>query len=113
MSPLGFTDPTPRPGRRFPSRGGGGGVLVQRWAPRKPRHCGPWPGNPSDLAPLFAGYLLSLFAVSLFLLMIGSSAFSNWWLGLWLDEGSQVSVPPALDHVEWVTDRALNAPDTQ
>nr|XP_045368943.1 ATP-binding cassette sub-family C member 12 isoform X1 [Camelus bactrianus] len=39
------------------------------------------------------GYLLSLFVVSLFLLMIGSSAFSNWWLGLWLDQGSQVSSP--------------------
>ncbi|XP_051689838.2 ATP-binding cassette sub-family C member 12 isoform X2 [Oryctolagus cuniculus] len=37
------------------------------------------------------GYLLSLFAVSLFLLMIGSSAFSNWWLGFWLDKGSQVT----------------------
>ncbi|XP_075392495.1 ATP-binding cassette sub-family C member 12 isoform X3 [Tenrec ecaudatus] len=37
------------------------------------------------------GYLLSLFALCLFLLMIGSSAFSNWWLGLWLDEGSQMT----------------------
>ncbi|KAF6287414.1 ATP binding cassette subfamily C member 12 [Rhinolophus ferrumequinum] len=37
------------------------------------------------------GYLLSLFTVSLFLLMIGSSAFSNWWLGFWLDKGSQVT----------------------
>ncbi|XP_070356670.1 ATP-binding cassette sub-family C member 12 isoform X4 [Equus asinus] len=37
------------------------------------------------------GYLLSLFTVSLFLLMIGSSAFGNWWLGLWLDKGSQVT----------------------
>ncbi|XP_021572997.1 multidrug resistance-associated protein 9 [Carlito syrichta] len=37
------------------------------------------------------GYLLSLFTVSLFLLMIGSSAFSNWWLGLWLDNGSQMT----------------------
>uniref|UniRef100_G3UKQ2 ATP binding cassette subfamily C member 12 n=1 Tax=Loxodonta africana TaxID=9785 RepID=G3UKQ2_LOXAF len=35
------------------------------------------------------GYLLSLLAVALFLLMIGSSAFSNWWLGLWLDQGSR------------------------
>ncbi|XP_042637639.1 ATP-binding cassette sub-family C member 12 [Orycteropus afer afer] len=40
------------------------------------------------------GYLLSLFAVSLFLLMIGSSAFSNWWLGLWLDKGSQITCGP-------------------
>ncbi|XP_057169867.1 ATP-binding cassette sub-family C member 12 [Ursus arctos] len=40
------------------------------------------------------GYLLSLFAVSLFLLMIGSSAFSNWWLGLWLDKGSQMTCGP-------------------
>ncbi|KAM5207793.1 LOW QUALITY PROTEIN: ATP-binding cassette sub-family C member 12 [Hipposideros larvatus] len=37
------------------------------------------------------GYLLSLFAVSLFLPMSGSSAFSNWWLGFWLDEGSQMT----------------------
>ncbi|XP_037672018.1 multidrug resistance-associated protein 9 [Choloepus didactylus] len=40
------------------------------------------------------GYLLSLFTVSLFLLMIGSSAFSNWWLGLWLDKGSQMTCGP-------------------
>ncbi|XP_004629247.1 multidrug resistance-associated protein 9 isoform X1 [Octodon degus] len=40
------------------------------------------------------GYLLSLFTTSLFLLMIGSSAFSNWWLGLWLDKGSQMSCGP-------------------
>uniref|UniRef100_A0A8C3VT38 ATP binding cassette subfamily C member 12 n=1 Tax=Catagonus wagneri TaxID=51154 RepID=A0A8C3VT38_9CETA len=40
------------------------------------------------------GYLLSLFAVSLFLLMIGSSAFSSWWLGLWLDMGSQMTCGP-------------------
>uniref|UniRef100_H0WU32 ATP-binding cassette sub-family C member 12 n=1 Tax=Otolemur garnettii TaxID=30611 RepID=H0WU32_OTOGA len=37
------------------------------------------------------GYLLSLFTVALFLLMIGSSAFGNWWLVLWLDKGSQIS----------------------
>uniref|UniRef100_A0A8C9UV77 ATP-binding cassette sub-family C member 12 n=1 Tax=Spermophilus dauricus TaxID=99837 RepID=A0A8C9UV77_SPEDA len=37
------------------------------------------------------GYLLSLFAMLFFLLMIGSSAFSNWWLGLWLDKGSEIT----------------------
>ncbi|XP_076694411.2 ATP-binding cassette sub-family C member 12 isoform X2 [Callospermophilus lateralis] len=37
------------------------------------------------------GYLLSLFAMFFFLLMIGSSAFSNWWLGLWLDKGSEIT----------------------
>lgn len=42
--------------------------------------------------PRLAGYLLSVFTVSLFLLMIGGSAFSNWWLGFWLDQGSQVSL---------------------
>ncbi|EHB16370.1 Multidrug resistance-associated protein 9 [Heterocephalus glaber] len=36
----------------------------------------------------------SLSSVSLFLLMIGSSAFSNWWLGLWLDKGSQMNCGP-------------------
>ncbi|OWK15922.1 hypothetical protein Celaphus_00004092 [Cervus elaphus hippelaphus] len=40
------------------------------------------------------GYLLSLFVVSLFVLMIGSSAFSNWWLGVWLDKGSQMTCGP-------------------
>ncbi|XP_036922273.1 ATP-binding cassette sub-family C member 12 [Sturnira hondurensis] len=40
------------------------------------------------------GYVLSLFTVSLFLLMIGSSAFSNWWLGFWLDKGSQATCGP-------------------
>ncbi|XP_025303547.1 ATP-binding cassette sub-family C member 12 isoform X4 [Canis lupus dingo] len=40
------------------------------------------------------GYLLSLFVVSFFLLMIGSSAFSNWWLGLWLDKSSQMTCGP-------------------
>ncbi|XP_065776548.1 ATP-binding cassette sub-family C member 12 isoform X4 [Muntiacus reevesi] len=40
------------------------------------------------------GYLLSLFVVSLFVLMIGSSAFSNWWLGVWLDKGSQMMCGP-------------------
>ncbi|KAM5262380.1 ATP-binding cassette sub-family C member 12 isoform 1-T1 [Ctenodactylus gundi] len=35
------------------------------------------------------GYLLTVFTMSLFLLMIGSSAFSNWWLGFWLDKSSQ------------------------
>uniref|UniRef100_A0A4X2L1P8 ATP binding cassette subfamily C member 12 n=1 Tax=Vombatus ursinus TaxID=29139 RepID=A0A4X2L1P8_VOMUR len=34
------------------------------------------------------GYILSIFVVFLFFLMIGSSAFSNWWLGYWLDQGS-------------------------
>ncbi|XP_062967664.1 ATP-binding cassette sub-family C member 12 isoform X4 [Cynocephalus volans] len=40
------------------------------------------------------GYLLSLFTVFLFLLMIGSSAFSSWWLSLWLDKGSQMTCGP-------------------
>ncbi|XP_074149416.1 ATP-binding cassette sub-family C member 12 isoform X1 [Sminthopsis crassicaudata] len=34
------------------------------------------------------GYILSISVVFLFFLMIGSSAFSNWWLGYWLDQGS-------------------------
>ncbi|XP_036607744.1 multidrug resistance-associated protein 9 [Trichosurus vulpecula] len=34
------------------------------------------------------GYILSIFVVFLFFLMIGSSAFSNLWLGYWLDQGS-------------------------
>ncbi|KAM9046573.1 LOW QUALITY PROTEIN: ATP-binding cassette sub-family C member 12 [Megaptera novaeangliae] len=40
------------------------------------------------------GYFLSLFVVSLFLLMIGSSAFSNLWLGVWLNKGSQMTCGP-------------------
>ncbi|XP_060041594.1 ATP-binding cassette sub-family C member 12 isoform X3 [Erinaceus europaeus] len=40
------------------------------------------------------GYLLSLVTVFFFLLMIGSSAFSNWWMGLWLDKGSKMTCGP-------------------
>ncbi|XP_016069254.1 PREDICTED: multidrug resistance-associated protein 9 [Miniopterus natalensis] len=40
------------------------------------------------------GYLLSLFTVALFLLMIGSTAFSNWWLGFWFDKSSQMTCGP-------------------
>ncbi|XP_008820849.1 multidrug resistance-associated protein 9 [Nannospalax galili] len=36
------------------------------------------------------GYLVSFLVTSLFFLMMGSSAFSTWWLGLWLDRSSQV-----------------------
>ncbi|XP_054856398.1 ATP-binding cassette sub-family C member 12-like isoform X2 [Eublepharis macularius] len=34
------------------------------------------------------GFLLSFFIVLLFVLMIGCSAFSNWWLSFWLEQGS-------------------------
>ncbi|XP_006903270.1 PREDICTED: multidrug resistance-associated protein 9-like, partial [Elephantulus edwardii] len=40
------------------------------------------------------GYFLSLLVMFLFLLMIGSPAFSNWWLGIWLDKGSQTTCGP-------------------
>lgn len=36
------------------------------------------------------GYLVSFLVLCLFFLMMGSSAFSTWWLGIWLDRGSQV-----------------------
>ncbi|XP_051576098.1 ATP-binding cassette sub-family C member 12-like isoform X2 [Myxocyprinus asiaticus] len=34
------------------------------------------------------GYLLLLVVVLLFTLLVGSTAFSNWWLSYWLDQGS-------------------------
>ncbi|XP_037734014.1 ATP-binding cassette sub-family C member 12 isoform X6 [Chelonia mydas] len=34
------------------------------------------------------GFILSSFVVLLFILMIGCSAFSNWWLSFWLEQGS-------------------------
>uniref|UniRef100_A0A8C8SY07 ATP-binding cassette sub-family C member 5 n=1 Tax=Pelusios castaneus TaxID=367368 RepID=A0A8C8SY07_9SAUR len=34
------------------------------------------------------GFILSFFVVLLFILMIGSSTFSNWWLSFWLEQGS-------------------------
>ncbi|XP_040591287.1 ATP-binding cassette sub-family C member 12 isoform X2 [Mesocricetus auratus] len=40
------------------------------------------------------GYLVSFLVLCLFFLMMGSSAFSTWWLGLWLDRGSQVICAP-------------------
>ncbi|CAK6436568.1 unnamed protein product [Pipistrellus nathusii] len=40
------------------------------------------------------GYLLSLLIVTLFLLVIGSTAFSNWWLSFWLDRASEMTCGP-------------------
>nr|XP_056718351.1 ATP-binding cassette sub-family C member 12-like [Euleptes europaea] len=34
------------------------------------------------------GFILWFFVVLLFVLMIGCSAFSNWWLSFWLEQGS-------------------------
>lgn len=62
-------------------------------------------------SPSLAGYLLSLFTVTLFLLMIGSTAFSNWWLGFWLDKASEVSGPRAPADAEEVAPGSLTPPD--
>ncbi|KAM8799191.1 ATP-binding cassette sub-family C member 12-like [Eudromia elegans] len=35
------------------------------------------------------GFTLSSFIVLLFMLMIGSSAFSNWWLSFWIEQDSE------------------------
>ncbi|XP_036296981.1 ATP-binding cassette sub-family C member 12 [Pipistrellus kuhlii] len=40
------------------------------------------------------GYLLSLFTLTLFLLLIGSTAFSSWWLSFWLDKASEMTCGP-------------------
>ncbi|XP_055476933.1 ATP-binding cassette sub-family C member 12 [Psammomys obesus] len=40
------------------------------------------------------GYLASFLVLCLFFLMMGCSAFSTWWLGLWLDRGSQAICAP-------------------
>uniref|UniRef100_A0AAR2JNZ2 ATP-binding cassette, sub-family C (CFTR/MRP), member 12 n=1 Tax=Pygocentrus nattereri TaxID=42514 RepID=A0AAR2JNZ2_PYGNA len=34
------------------------------------------------------GYFLLLFVILIFILLVGSTAFSNWWLSYWLHEGS-------------------------
>ncbi|XP_072527070.1 ATP-binding cassette sub-family C member 12 [Salminus brasiliensis] len=34
------------------------------------------------------GYFLLLFVILIFVLLVGSTAFSNWWLSYWLDQGS-------------------------
>lgn len=36
------------------------------------------------------GPLAFLFIISLFMLNVGSTAFSNWWLSYWIKEGSGV-----------------------
>lgn len=36
------------------------------------------------------GPLAFLFIISLFMLNVGSTAFSNWWLSYWINEGSGV-----------------------
>uniref|UniRef100_A0AAR2LR34 ATP-binding cassette sub-family C member 5 n=1 Tax=Pygocentrus nattereri TaxID=42514 RepID=A0AAR2LR34_PYGNA len=37
------------------------------------------------------GYFLLLFVILIFILLVGSTAFSNWWLSYWLHEGSGVN----------------------
>lgn len=36
------------------------------------------------------GYILAVFVFLMFFLMVGSSAFSSWWLGHWIEQGSGV-----------------------
>ena len=115
MSPLGFLGPNAQSCHVSLESGSQGGSPFpvgfdfprQGWTPRKRSpHCRAASVTPGPLSSP-AGYLLSLFVVSLFLLMIGSSAFSSWWLGVWLDKGSQVSSPLALANVESVA-KSLN-----
>uniref|UniRef100_A0A9J7Y8K9 ATP-binding cassette sub-family C member 5 n=1 Tax=Cyprinus carpio carpio TaxID=630221 RepID=A0A9J7Y8K9_CYPCA len=37
------------------------------------------------------GYILLLFVILLFTLLVGSTAFSSWWLSYWLEQGSGVN----------------------
>nr|XP_033797358.1 multidrug resistance-associated protein 9-like isoform X2 [Geotrypetes seraphini] len=37
------------------------------------------------------GYILSIFIILLFILVIGSSVFSNWWLSYWLEQSSGIN----------------------
>ncbi|CAO2610760.1 ATP-binding cassette sub-family C member 12 [Lemmus lemmus] len=53
------------------------------------------------------GYLVSFLVLCLFFLMMGSSAFSTWWLGLWLDRGSQVICAPQSNKTPCNVDQTL------
>ncbi|XP_076427902.1 ATP-binding cassette sub-family C member 12 isoform X5 [Peromyscus maniculatus bairdii] len=53
------------------------------------------------------GYLVSFLVLCLFFLMMGSSAFSTWWLGLWLDRGSQVICAPQSNRTACNGDQTL------
>ncbi|KAK7806243.1 hypothetical protein U0070_023858 [Myodes glareolus] len=53
------------------------------------------------------GYLVSFLVLCLFFLMMGSSAFSTWWLGLWLDRGSQVICAPQSNNTACSADQTL------
>uniref|UniRef100_F7GCF3 ATP-binding cassette sub-family C member 12 n=1 Tax=Monodelphis domestica TaxID=13616 RepID=F7GCF3_MONDO len=57
------------------------------------------------------GYLRSISVVFLFFLMIGSSAFSNWWLGYWLDQGSGVGCRTSHDETPCQPGDILLNPD--
>uniref|UniRef100_A0A8B9HVW3 ATP-binding cassette sub-family C member 5 n=1 Tax=Astyanax mexicanus TaxID=7994 RepID=A0A8B9HVW3_ASTMX len=37
------------------------------------------------------GYFLLLLVILIFVLLVGSTAFANWWLSFWLDQGSGVN----------------------
>ncbi|XP_028611340.1 multidrug resistance-associated protein 9 [Grammomys surdaster] len=53
------------------------------------------------------GYLVSFLVLCLFFLMMGSSAFSTWWLGIWLDRGSQVICAPQSNKTACGADQTL------
>ncbi|XP_052022567.1 ATP-binding cassette sub-family C member 12 isoform X4 [Apodemus sylvaticus] len=53
------------------------------------------------------GYLVSFLVLCLFFLMMGSSAFSTWWLGIWLDRGSQVICAPQSNKTACNVDQTL------
>uniref|UniRef100_A0AAR2LIF8 ATP-binding cassette sub-family C member 5 n=1 Tax=Pygocentrus nattereri TaxID=42514 RepID=A0AAR2LIF8_PYGNA len=49
------------------------------------------------------GYFLLLFVILIFILLVGSTAFSNWWLSYWLHEGSgNISENPDLGFYQMI-----------
>lgn len=41
-------------------------------------------------SPVLAGYIIVLITFIIFLLLVGTTAFSSWWLSYWLEQGSGV-----------------------
>uniref|UniRef100_A0A8K9XUW7 ATP-binding cassette, sub-family C (CFTR/MRP), member 12 n=1 Tax=Oncorhynchus mykiss TaxID=8022 RepID=A0A8K9XUW7_ONCMY len=51
-----------------------------------------YPSLPLVSEPIDTGYILLSLIIIIFICLVGTTAFSNWWLSYWLEQGSGVTI---------------------